>query len=368
MTTNIFLATGGTGGHIFPAVSVAERLTQQGYTPIFITDRRGRNIIKNATATTQTHIISAASPYAETLIKRAANLTRLTIGLVQTALWMTRHRPHAVIGFGGYFSVAPILFGKMLGLATMLHEQNAFFGRANRFLAGRVDAIALSWAETSNIPESAKSKTLLTGMPVRDAFSHSKPYAAPTGDEDITLLITGGSLGAQIFDEIIPQAIALLPQHLRKRVRLIHQTRPEQIKAVKKQYEATDIQAEILAFIDDMPKAMHQAHLIICRAGASSVAELATSRRPAILVPFPHAMDDHQTQNALRIAKAKGGWCLAEDEMNAEKLAEMVTMLLGSPKKLNAASKALKSLAHKDAASLISERIAKLIKTKRKNS
>ena len=365
MTGTVFLAAGGTGGHVFPAVAVAEQLRQDGLRPVFITDGRGSWIARGSGAAMAIHRILAASPYGGSAWRRLEGLARLGLGMLQTVLLMGRYRPAAVIGFGGYPSVAPVLLGRILGRATMLHEQNAFFGRANRFLARFAHAIALSWADTAGLPEGAGGKAVVTGMPVRRDFFRTgeRGYEAPgtrTGDR-FTLLVVGGSLGAEILGEAVPDAAARLPKGLRRRMKVLHQARREQIGAVEACYAGAGIEADVRPFIDDMPEAMRDAHLVICRAGASSVAELAASGRPAILVPFPGAMDDHQQVNADTVSAAGGGWCIPEEAMEAALLARRIASLAADPGRLSRAADSMRALGRRGAARDVGKRLREIM-------
>ena len=357
MAKRIFIAAGGTGGHVFPAVAVAEKLRDAGYKPVFITDRRGKAMIPQDFKAIS---ILAASPYGEKLTTRLKGMAKLGIGTLQTMVMMLLSRPRAVIGFGGYPAVAPVIVGHMMGKPTMLHEQNAFFGRANHFLAKYTKRIALSWAETRNIPSSASTKTAVTGMPVRDAFGHISTLNLPTDSGDMNLLIVGGSLGAAVFGETVPEAISRLPLELRQRINVTHQVRQEQIQTVTQKYQEAGIQFTIAPFISDMATAMEEAHLIIGRAGASSVAELAAAGRPAILVPYPHAMDDHQTANAEAAVAIKGGWLIPEKEMSAGSLAGKIATLISSPEILAETASNIRLLNKTNAAKAIAEQVLTL--------
>ena len=359
MTGTVFLAAGGTGGHVFPAVAVAEQLQAAGLRPVLITDNRGYGIVRTAGAGAAIHRILAASPYGGSLARRVRGLAELGLGLLQTVLLMGWYRPRAVVGFGGYPSVAPVLLGRLLGRVTMLHEQNAFFGRANRFLARFAHTIALSWAETANLPGAAGGRTVVTGMPVRGAFPAvgAAGYTAPDDGERFNLLVVGGSLGAGVFGDTVPEAVIGLPKALRDRLNVVHQARGEQVGGIRARYAEAGIGATVLAFIDDMPGAMRDAHLVVCRAGASSVAELASSGRPAILVPFPDAMDDHQRANADNVVAAGGGWCMPEAAMSAEALGGRIASLAGNPARLSRTAAAMLALARNDAALMICRRL-----------
>ena len=362
MKQTVFLAAGGTGGHVFPAVAVAEQLSQQGLRPVLITDQRGRRIIAEKPQGMAIRTIAAATPFGGTRVKQIKGLAKLAFGGLQSLLLALWYRPKAVMGFGGYPAVAPVMIGAMLGRPAILHEQNAFFGRANRFLARHAREIALSWENTSNIPETEKNKVFIAGMPVREAFRSTPAYTPPAATGEIRLLIVGGSLGATVFGETVPEAISRLPSALRQRLVITQQARKDQIEAVRSQYENAGVRAELHEFITNMPKHLGQTHLVISRAGASSVAELAASGRPALLVPFPGAMDDHQTANARTVAAIGGGWCIPEKEMSAGSLAGRIAALVTSKDELKCAARAISQLDPGPAAAILTAHASALIK------
>ena len=367
MTRTIFLAAGGTGGHVFPAVAVAEQLNQQGFRPVLITDHRGRKIIGKPPKGMIVNTIAAASPFGETRTKRLKGLVQLGLGSIQALLLTLWHRPKAVMGFGGYPAVAPVIIGSILGCPSIVHEQNAFFGRANRFLARHARAIGLSWENTNNIPQKEQHKVFMAGMPVREAFHKTPTYLPPSPDGEIRLLIVGGSLGAKVFGETVPEAISRLPAKLRKRLAVTQQVRSDQMEAVKQQYDSADVKADLQLFITDMPDQLSKTHLVISRAGASSVAELAASGRPALLVPYPDAMDDHQTANANTVADVGGGWCIPEIEMSAGSLAGRISALVSNPEELARAALQINKLNPGPAAVILTEHASALIMGKGKS-
>ncbi len=358
--TRILLAAGGTGGHVFPAVAVAEQLKAMGMKPYFITDKRGKPMIPS---TFNASAILAASPYGRTKAARLKGLLKLTAGALQTLMLHVIYRPKLVIGFGGYPAVAPVLVGKSLGARSMLHEQNAYFGRANHFLAPHVDNIALSWDGTRNIDEEMLANCTRVGMPVREAFHQigEIPYKAPTDDAPFRILIVGGSLGAEIFGTTVPEALSRLPEHIRVRLNITHQVRANQVEDVRSKYDAASITARLTPFINDMAHEMAAAHLVVCRSGASSVAELAASGRPSILVPFPAAMDDHQTANANALVSIGGGWLIPEKDMSAGSLAGKISTLISAPEMLERAAHAATSLHQGHAAAIIAKQICTMI-------
>ncbi len=246
----------------------------------------------------------------------------------------------------------------------MLHEQNASMGRANRFLARRVRLLATSWPDTKGIEPSNKTPVVITGTPVRSAFHHigEDGYTPPDDNKPVRILIVGGSLGAKVFGETVPEAISRLPDDLKTRLQLVHQVRAEQMDEVRARYNSSGINAELTSFIHDMSAEMKQAHLVICRAGASSVAELAAAGRPALLVPYPHAMDNHQTANAQVVHDIGGGWLTPESEMSAGSLAGKIAALIADPARLTVAATNIMQLAKPDAAKDLAEHIINLTK------
>ena len=323
----ICLAAGGTGGHVFPALAVAERLQAEGHTTLLFTDGRGARMVSK----TPQAIIAAASPFQRGLLRRMRAVVLLSCGMVKSVLRLMIRRPVVMIGFGGYPSCPPLLTAALLRIPTMVHEQNAYLGRANKMLASRAGHLALSWQQTANLPENVTYFT--GGMPVRQAFFDIKPTNFVPG-EPLHLTVLGGSLGAGIFAELLPPVIATLPANIRSRLRLTQQCRAEQLDALRAAYRELRVTATVEPFFDDIPDIMANSHLVISRAGASSVAELAAAGRAAILVPLPSAMDDHQTANARQLASVGGGLCRAEAELDAATLADDITNLFSDEEKL----------------------------------
>ena len=350
---SVYLAAGGTGGHIFPALAVAETLQNRGYEAHLFTDWRGANLLKGTPSLpAKIHVIAAASPFQKGIIKRTFAVAKLALGAVASLYHLLFRRPSLIIGFGGYPSFAPLLAGRLLGIPILLHEQNAFLGRANQLLAKFASALALSWPQTKNLP--ALGDVELTGTPVRQAFfdAAQTPYrlAATT---PINIAVIGGSQGASILASLVPDAIAMLDAPLRQRLRIHQQARPEQIDDLQKRYVNLGVAAHIKTFYNDVPSLLGQSHLVICRAGASSVAELAAIGRPSLLVPLPNAMDDHQRMNALQMQDAGGGICLDEKRLSPAVLATRLMQLFETPKTLSKMAKSARSLARPDAAVLI---------------
>ncbi|MFA5955166.1 undecaprenyldiphospho-muramoylpentapeptide beta-N-acetylglucosaminyltransferase [Hyphomicrobium sp.] len=347
---SIMLAAGGTAGHLFPAFALAEELKRRGIVVDLVTDMRGDRYGGGFPARTVYQVPSA------TLASRSpADVAKTTLMLARGTRAafsiLGRVKPAAVIGFGGYPTYPPLVAARLRGIPTAIHEQNAVLGRANKLLAKRVTAIATSFERTKFLEGSLVEKVVLTGNPVRQAVmdAAARPYEAPTADGVIRLLIFGGSQGARFFSDIVPLALFALPDPIRKRLRVIQQAREEDIERVSEAYSEANISAEIAAFFPDLPARMTAAHLVICRAGASTVAELTVVGRPSILVPLPHALDNDQLNNARRLAESGGGWCIEQRNLSPERLADELEKLLLAPDALAAAAKAAKTAGRPDA-------------------
>ena len=349
----IALAAGGTGGHVFPALAVAEALQRDGFDTLMLTDRRGARLMPASGHIT----LPAGSPFQRGLLRRMRAIGALAAGTIAALAIMIRRRPRVMIGFGGYPAFAPLLAARLLGTPSLLHEQNAFLGRANRLLARWTGNLAISWNGTANVPPAVTARTL--GMPVRAAFFDSPALSdkavSDRANNRLALTVVGGSLGAGIFADIVPDAISRLDAPLRRRLTVTQQCRAEQQTALRARYADMDVSADIRPFFDDMPVILANSHLVISRAGASSVAELAAAGRPALLVPFAGAMDDHQTMNANQLASVGGGHCLAETDLTADKLAAHLSAMLQDPARLATMGKAARSLAAASAAADIAD-------------
>ena len=262
----IALAAGGTGGHVFPALAVAEALRGAGIDTLLMTDRRGARLVPPAGRT----VLAAASPFQRGLPRRALALLKLGFGLSQALVLMLRRRPAAMVGFGGYPSFAPLLAARLTGVPALLHEQNAFLGRANNLLARWTGHLALSWPDTANLPPAVTN--FVSGMPVRSAFFAIAPRPDSNGGP-LSLTVIGGSLGAAVLADLVPAAVAALPDSIRSRMSVTQQCRAEQLDALCETYAAIGVTAEIATFFDDMPARFAAADLVVARAGASTVAD-----------------------------------------------------------------------------------------------
>ena len=345
------LATGGTGGHVFPAEALAVQLRQRGWQLALATDARARQW-KGALGEVPVHAIHAASPSGG-LVGKINGALQLTRGFVEACALLRRLKPQAVIGFGGYASVPTLWAATRLGSATILHEQNAVLGRANRLLASRVDAIATAFAKVKFLERAAT----LTGNPVRAAILALRDvaYRAPQPGAPIELLVFGGSQGASQLSQLVPAAIAALPDDLRARLRVSQQCRSEDLGAVTAAYRQMGVPATVAAFFDDIPARLAGAHLVVARAGASTVAELTACGRPSILIPYPHATDDHQTANARALDEVGASIVMAPAAADAAGLAKNFAELLAAPDRLARMARAAHQVGVPDAAGRLAD-------------
>lgn len=350
----ILLCAGGTGGHLFPAEALAAALQKRGAIIDLATDRRAAHFKFPARAV---HLIPSATVRGRDPVSLASTASLLAIGTFKAWALIGRIRPAVVVGFGGYPTVPPLMAASWRGVPTVLHEQNAVMGRANRMLAARVTRIATGFHTLKHVSAKVQGKLAFTGNPVRPAVleAAATPYVAPDGE--LRLLVFGGSQGAHVMAEIVPPAIAKLTPVLRARLRLVQQVRAEDMDEVTSMYARLGINADCAPFFDDLPARMAAAHLIVSRSGASTVAELAAIGRPAIMVPLPHALDQDQFANAGLLAEAGGGIRLEQRDFTPERLATELERLAADPAGLAKMAAAAKAAGTLDAA----ERLADLV-------
>ena len=354
----IMLATGGTGGHIFPAVATAAALFGRGHRVVAVLDRRALPH-REAFANAEVHVIAAGGIAGRGALARGQAALRLGVGFFQASALVGRVKPDAALGFGGYAALPTMAAALLARVPAALHEQNAVLGRANRLLAPRVRLIATTFAATESLREADRRKVSVTGNPVRAeiAARAGVPYRGLRAGERLRLLVLGGSQGARVFSRVVPRALGLLPAEHRWLITVDHQARPEDRADVEEAYLRAGIEAEVSPFFRDVPDRLAACHLVIARAGASSCAELAAIGRPAILVPYPYAIDDHQLANAQALDSAGGAWLIPERSFEEAKLAERLETLIAMPETLASAAKAARAMARLDAA----ERLAALV-------
>lgn len=341
LSRHYVLAAGGTGGHMIPAHALAEELMRRGHRAALVTDARGARI-PGLFDGVQVHILPAGRLSGGPIgwFKAVRNI--YTGRAMASRLYET-FRPSAVIGFGGYPALPALMAAQRDGIPTLVHEQNAVLGRVNRLMARKVDAIATAYSHVDRLSKNHDDKTHLVGNPVRDEVLELRDQPYPALDEDgiFRILVTGGSQGANILSRIVPEGLAMLPEHFRRRLQVTQQCRAEDIERVRARYAGLGIPADLATYITDMPDKLAWSHLVIARAGASTIAELTAAGRPAILVPLPSATDDHQTANAREMAKAGGARMIAQKNFTPIELAKQMQKLGLSPEALaNAAARA----------------------------
>lgn len=354
---SILLAAGGTGGHLFPAFALAEELARRGLAVDLVTDMRGDRYGTGFPARTVYQIPSATPGSKKNPITLARTGFTLARGVMKARKLLHTLKPAAVVGFGGYPTVPPLIAARMLGIPAVIHEQNAVLGRANRLLARSAAAVATSFRSTRFLDGALAAKARFTGNPVRDVVIRAAetPYPPPTADGPFHLLVFGGSQGARYFSEAVPPALASLPPEVRARLRLVQQARPEDAAAVEAATAAAGISAEIAPFFKNLPDIMAQSHLVVARAGASSVAELAVIGRPSILVPLPHSLDSDQLENAVNLAESGGSWCIEQKDLTLLRLAEELGRLCADPATLVSAAAKAKAEGRADAVRLLAD-------------
>lgn len=356
----VVLAAGGTGGHVFPAEALAQELLARGHRLVLITDKRGATY-GGTLGSIETHHITAGSLAGQGLLGRAKGLFNMARGILQAKSLLTEMKPEAVVGFGGYAAAPTVIAALQLGLPTIIHEQNAILGLANRLLAGKVDQVCTSYELAKKAP--LEARITRTGMPVRPAIVATgyTPYQAPDHDGPIRLLVLGGSQGARVFSDVIPAAVKLLPLELRRRLEISQQSRPEDLDRAHQAFVGSDAHVQLRHFFDNVPELLTNAHLLISRSGASTVAEVSAAGRPSLLVPYPFAADDHQTANARTLEAAGGGWMMPQNKFTPETLAEQLVRLLTQPQLLAGAAQAAAAFAIPDAANRLANVVTSVL-------
>jgi UDP-N-acetylglucosamine--N-acetylmuramyl-(pentapeptide) pyrophosphoryl-undecaprenol N-acetylglucosamine transferase len=348
--TTIVLSAGGTGGHLFPAQALAAELTRRGRKIVVMTDARGTQYPTYFPGAA-IEIVPAAAFSDRSKLRLITAPFEIAAGIALAFGKLTRVKPAAVVGFGGYPSVPVMVAACLARLPTLIVAPDAVLGRANRLVANYVRAIAGGLPLKRFLPKDP-SKIVYTGNPVRPEVValNGAPYDTPTATGPLRLLVFGGSQGARALSDIVPAAIAILPESLKARLDIVQQCRPEDIDRVRAVYAAAGVKAELASFFSDLPARMANAHLVIGRSGAGTVAELMVIGRPAILVPLPHALDDNQTPNADVLVEAGAGWRVAQKDLTPTKLSEMLQSAFASPEDLAKRAAAAHALAKPDAA------------------
>ena len=354
----ILVAAGGTGGHLFPAEALAAALGKRGIAVELVTDSRAAQHA-GAFPASAVHVIPSATIRGRNPLQLARSGSVLGYGMLKAWFKLPRLRPSAVVGFGGYPTIPPLLVAVARSIPSLIHEQNAVMGRANRMLAPRVRAIATGFPGILNREPALAAKATYTGNPVRPAVieAAATPYLAGNTAGPLNLLVFGGSQGARVMADIVPAAVERLEPRLQMRLLVLQQARAEDMERVREAYAKLQVAAEVAPFFTDLPARMAWSHLVVSRSGASTVAELSVIGRPAILVPLPHALDQDQHANAGVLMQAGGAIRLDQADFTPDRLAAEIAALAAEPQRLAAMAKAAKSVSSTDAA----DRLADLV-------
>ena len=346
------LAAGGTGGHLIPAFALATELERRGHHVALITDERGA-AIPGKPASLTAHVLPAGRIQGKNPLSWIRGARGILEGRRMALRLFESFEPSAVVGFGGYPALPALLAATGTKIPSLIHEQNAVLGRVNRFLAGRVNAIATAYREVDRLAPKHAEKVHLVGNPVRDDVLalRERPFPAFTADGLLRVLVTGGSQGARVLSEVVPDGLSMLQPALRARLQVTQQCRAEDIEAVRSRYAGHDIPAELGTYFEDMADRLADAHLFIGRAGASTIAELTAVGRPAILVPLPIATDDHQTANAREMAAAGGARSIRQEKFTGAELAKQIQAMAQHPETLANAAHAAWNCGYPRAAS-----------------
>lgn len=348
MSRTCVVAAGGTGGHMFPAEALAREMSARGWRVILATDHRGEKFAHGFPADDRLFLGAATGRGPVGLIKAGLAILK---GAGQARAAFRKAGVEVVVGFGGYPSAPALIAALMDRRPTLIHEQNAVLGRTNRMLAGRVDAVA------STFPIAGRNGVHVVGSPVRPEIRplFDRPYAAPVDGGPIRVLVTGGSQGARLLSEAVPQALAALPAGLRARLEVFQQSRAESLDAARQVYLEAGITAEVAPFFRDMAGMLATTHLLVGRAGASTCAELAVAAMPSVLIPLAIATDDHQTQNARSLVEAGAAVSVPEAEATPQRLTSILAEILADPARLSAMSAGARAVAIPDAAGRLAD-------------
>ena len=357
----IILTAGGTGGHVFPAESLAEELSKRGYKLALITDSRGKDNYHGKLREITNYSVLCGALVGKSKWFKIKSLFKTAIGVLQASLILLKNKPTCVVGFGGYASFPCSMAAILLGIDLVIHEQNSVMSRTNRFLGKYATFIAQSFNNTKYTPSRTPKK--LTGMPIRETIVKlaQKKYSPYTEQNKFRLLIIGGSQGAQIFGEVIPDAIKMLPTPIQKKLEVFHQCRKDDLETINNKYQDCAAEITVSSFFENMAELYSQTGLIISRAGASSIAEITAAKIPSIIIPLPTAADDHQTSNASSISEQQAGIIIKQKNLNSLNLSEKINQLITNEQELNLMSERASQISILDASQRLASAIEKEI-------
>lgn len=357
----VILAAGGTGGHLFPASALGTALKARGFRIVLITDERGARYDDRFPADA-IHVVSSDTVRAKTPRSLVRTMFSLGKGVAASRAHVRTERPGAVVGFGGYPSFPPLVAARLAGVPIVLHEQNAVLGRANKAAARFAKRIALGFPRSGGRDD---ARLVVTGNPLRPEALSAAQEARPIKDDRFRLLVFGGSQGARVFSDVMPGHIEALPEDLRARLSLVQQARPEDLDAVKARYAAMGVAAEVSSFFSDMPRRIAESDLVIARAGASTVSEIAAIGRPSILVPLPHSLDQDQAANARVLEAAGGARVVRQDAFAAPGFPAALTDLMKDATTLETMARAARGTGRHDAAERLADVVEDVISESR---
>ena len=363
----MLIGAGGTGGHLFPALSLAAELEETGFRASLVTDSRAKKLLSDSRQV-DLYSIAAGGVAGKGLLGVFVSILRIAVGLVEAWILVRRFRPVVVVGFGGYVSVPLLLAAKLTRVPLLVHESNAVVGRANRLLSRYASSVAVAFAPTQKLEFLSAASLVHTGTPVRKniAALFDSEYLPPIVSSNIHLLVLGGSQGSKAIGRTVPEAVRKLSKGLRERLVVTQQVREDDENDVRSIYSEAQVRVFLSSFISDMPAVLARAHLVIARAGASTVAELAIAGRPSLLIPLPNSIDNHQLHNGKSLMDAGGAWVLEEQNLTAKSLAEILSKLLENPELLSIAAAKAKSLGKPHATSCLAALVRKLSTSSRR--
>lgn len=352
----IALAAGGTGGHLFPAEALAQELKRRGWRVLLVTDSRGARYAEDFPADARFEI-SAASPSIGGIVAKTTAAFSIAGGLAVALREFGRRKPAAAVGFGGYPSTPAMLAAALRGVPYGVHEQNGVLGRANRLVVGKARFVAHAFPVLDRLPAKARAKAREVGNPVRDAVAalEGAAFTPPAANGPINLLVFGGSQGASIFSRTLAKTIPALPEEIRRRLSIVHQVREDDLADMRRVYQEAGVIHKAAPFFPDLPQRIADAHLVIARAGASTVTELSVIGRPSILVPLAIAMDDHQAGNARVLSEAGAAIVLPEKALTDEGLRGALEPLLTAPERLAQMAAAARGCVKRGAAAALAD-------------
>ena len=360
----IILTAGGTGGHVYPADALAEELSKRGYRVELVTDSRGKNNYKGQLGNIPNHAVLAGGLVGKDGLTKIMNLGKTCLGILQSCLLLYRKKPICVVGFGGYASFPCAMASILLGTDLVIHEQNSVMSRTNRFLSKYASLVAQSFPKVKHTPDTAK--TLLTGMPVRKSIVEIRNQPRPSINEGkFQILILGGSQGAKIFSYILPTAIQKLDKKIQKQLTIYQQCRKEDEDDLKAIYKNSPAKVIVSPFFNNMPELYQQSHLIISRAGASSISEISVVGIPSILIPLPTAADNHQSGNAQFLKQSGGSIVMEQTDFTADNLSNILEEILNHPERLEKMAESTRSQGITNATELLANAIEQNIINKR---